>query len=203
MKKFIVIAVLAALAFVASAAAHTGQLQVGCNGLTFSYQDFPANTEASYSVTGAGKTISGGFTIGGSGVVTIGVAITGPVSAKVSWSADGGGSASASGTLGCTTGNPPAGAGNPPPGGPPIFDYCGTTGPVVFAELLFKQPEFDPVWAGYTPAAYVEGIGTVCPWDVPKSGYVDSGTKVNPSGTNYGGDEESAIYEYWTKVNTA
>lgn len=81
----------------------------------------------------------------------------------------------------------------------PIYDYCGTGGPVVFAELVFGQPDTDPVWSGYTPAAYVEGLGTMCPWDVP-DGYVDTGTRVDPAGVNYGGDEPGAIYEYWVRA---
>lgn len=194
MKRIIATAIaVAALALAGTVSANTGTLSVTCTGLTFQYQNFPSNTSVHYNVSNGKKVVSGDFTISDAGTVSVAVDLKGAVVADLTWVVDGDHHISASGTLGC--GGPGLILTPPPSSGVPIYDYClnGSN----FAELEFGQPLVDPRWFGYTAAVYVEGLGTMC---FAPAGYKDRGTKVDPVGQNYGGNEEGAIYEYWVKV---
>lgn len=111
--------IIAVLAIVATALfatqiadAHTAQISINCNAVTFSYSSFPQGVSvAAYSVRVDGSTVSSGnFNITGpadSKVISINLSGNHFVSADTSWTADGGGSASASQDVQCGSSPPP------------------------------------------------------------------------------------------------
>ena len=70
-----------------------------------------------------------------------------------------------------------------------------------FEDLIFGEPSTDPVWAGATPANYVQGIGITC--DTPGSGYAyQPGELVATDGSIWpsGPANPGAIYPYYAKT---
>src|SRR5262245_1354626 len=60
-----------------------------------------------------------------------------------------------------------------------------------FLYLEENQPNYDPNYAGATPAIYVQGIGLMCP--PAPAGYVAAGL--------YNGDDQPPnVYQYWRKA---
>jgi hypothetical protein len=97
--------VMAALA-VSPALAHTANVTPSCTGVSFQYDRFPAGqSSASYVVKVDGQTVAdGAFTVTGpSSGASVPLDLHGPhtVYAETSWTADGGGKASASAQLEC------------------------------------------------------------------------------------------------------
>jgi hypothetical protein len=118
-------ALTAAVLLIAPAArAHEATIAVDCRAATFNYSGFPHGTSsAAYTITVNGGTVASGvFTITGpAGTFDVVLNLTGnaSVTASTSWTADGGGSASATQSLSCGTPTPPPPPPSPPPAPPP------------------------------------------------------------------------------------
>jgi hypothetical protein len=92
----------------------------------------------------------------------------------------------------------PAATAEPQP--PTRAGYCSVKGntfpngtaiaPGTFLDLQYGQPDWDPHYAGATPAIYIEGKGITC--DPPPPGYVDAGLYHGP-------DTVPGLYTYWRR----
>ncbi len=171
----LLVAALAALAFTTSASAHVATVTLDCTGATFNYDKFPAgDSPAAYTVTVDGVVAAAGtFTVTGPAAVKRVALMLGgvhTVTARTTWTIEGGGAAEATVKLDCPL--PPT----CPPGTSKLDDnplVCLKTETVerVVEKTVERQIE-RLVWgkptcpAGYVPQAQGDGWVTCVITDI-------------------------------------